>query len=124
MNPFHACVVFHDAFFRVNRQESTKSTGSRNRQANAKNRNISKEQDRGRKREPNPNKTCRLQVSDGINAYGVGSHRHAPEIEQGLGEAIGGKDVVVNFTPHLMPMSRGILEVKTENTGRGQEGRL
>ena len=42
----------------------------------------------------------------------MGSHRHAPEIEQGLGEACGGKDVVVNFTPHLMPMSRGILEVK------------
>ena len=51
-----------------------------------------------------------VQVADGINAYGVGSHRHAPEIEQGLGEA-SGADVVVNFTPHLMPMSRGILEV-------------
>lgn len=50
------------------------------------------------------------QVSDGINAYGVAAHRHAPEIEQGLGEACGG-EVVVNFTPHLMPMSRGILEV-------------
>lgn len=49
-------------------------------------------------------------IADGINAYGVGSHRHAPEIEQGLGEAAGA-DVVVNFTPHLMPMSRGILEV-------------
>lgn len=51
-----------------------------------------------------------IQVADGINAYGVGSHRHAPEIEQGLGEACGA-DVVINFTPHLMPMSRGILEV-------------
>ena len=49
------------------------------------------------------------EVADGIHAYGVASHRHAPEIEQGLTEAAG-KDVVVNFTPHLMPMSRGILE--------------
>ncbi|CBN75215.1 N-acetyl-gamma-glutamyl-phosphate reductase, C-terminal part [Ectocarpus siliculosus] len=54
--------------------------------------------------------TLFCEVSDGINAYGVASHRHAPEIEQGLGEACGSKDVVVNFTPHLMPMSRGILE--------------
>lgn len=46
----------------------------------------------------------------------MGSHRHAPEIEQGLGEASGRKDVVVNFTPHLMPMSRGILEVTTTMT--------
>lgn len=58
------------------------------------------------------NNNDHTQVADGINAYGVGSHRHAPEIEQGLGEACGRKDVVVNFTPHLMPMSRGILEVK------------
>ncbi|CAN0583292.1 unnamed protein product, partial [Ectocarpus sp. 12 AP-2014] len=44
--------------------------------------------------------TLFCEVSDGINAYGVASHRHAPEIEQGLGEACGSKDVVVNFTPH------------------------
>lgn len=54
------------------------------------------------------------EVTDGISAYGVGSHRHAPEIEQGLSHAALGDDktsgVVVNFTPHLMPMSRGILE--------------
>ena len=49
------------------------------------------------------------EVTDGIAAYAVASHRHAPEIEQGLGEAAK-QDVVVNFTPHLMPMSRGILE--------------
>jgi N-acetyl-gamma-glutamyl-phosphate reductase len=48
------------------------------------------------------------EVTEGIHAYGVASHRHAPEIEQGLSEAAG-KPVVVNFTPHLMPMSRGIL---------------
>lgn len=48
------------------------------------------------------------EVSEGINAYGIASHRHAPEIEQGLAEAAK-KPVVVNFTPHLMPMNRGIL---------------
>lgn len=49
------------------------------------------------------------EVTDGIHAYGVASHRHSPEIEQGLSEAFGA-DIIVNFTPHLMPMSRGILE--------------
>jgi len=48
------------------------------------------------------------EVTEGIHAYGVASHRHAPEIEQGLSEAAG-KPIIVNFTPHLMPMSRGIL---------------
>ena len=37
-------------------------------------------------------------------------NRHSPEIEQGLSEASDGEDIIVNFTPHLMPMSRGILE--------------
>lgn len=50
------------------------------------------------------------EVTDGIHAYGVASHRHAPEIEQGLGDAAGRSDMIVNFTPHLMCMSRGILE--------------
>jgi N-acetyl-gamma-glutamyl-phosphate reductase len=48
------------------------------------------------------------EVSEGIHAYGVAGHRHGPEIEQGLARAAG-RDVVVNFTPHLMPMNRGIL---------------
>lgn len=48
------------------------------------------------------------EVNDGISAYGIGSHRHAPEIEQGLTEAAQ-TPVLVNFTPHLMPMNRGIL---------------
>ena len=48
------------------------------------------------------------EVTEGINAYGIASHRHAPEIEQGL-TAAAGRPIVVNFTPHLMPMSRGIL---------------
>jgi N-acetyl-gamma-glutamyl-phosphate reductase len=48
------------------------------------------------------------EVAEGIHAYGVANHRHAPEIEQGLSEAAG-RSIVVNFTPHLMPMNRGIL---------------
>lgn len=47
------------------------------------------------------------EVTEGINAYGVGKHRHMPEIEQGLSDAAK-KDVRVSFTPHLMPMSRGM----------------
>lgn len=48
------------------------------------------------------------EVNEGIKAYGIAAHRHAPEIEQNLGFACG-KDVIVTFTPHLMPMNRGIL---------------
>lgn len=48
------------------------------------------------------------EVAEGIHAYGIASHRHAPEIEQGLSLAAG-RAVMVNFTPHLMPMTRGIL---------------
>jgi N-acetyl-gamma-glutamyl-phosphate reductase len=48
------------------------------------------------------------EVSEGIHAYGIASHRHTPEIEQELSLAAGSA-VTVNFTPHLMPMNRGIL---------------
>jgi len=48
------------------------------------------------------------EIDGGISAYGIGNHRHTPEIEQSLGEALG-KAVNVTFTPHLMPMNRGIL---------------
>lgn len=52
------------------------------------------------------------EVTDGLHAYAVASHRHAPEIEQGLSRAagLGNQGIIVNFTPHLIPMSRGILE--------------
>ncbi len=52
--------------------------------------------------------TLFAEVSEGVHAYGVAAHRHAPEIEQGL-SAASGAAVRVNFTPHLMPMNRGIL---------------
>jgi N-acetyl-gamma-glutamyl-phosphate reductase len=48
------------------------------------------------------------EVSEGLHAYGVSTHRHTPEIEQGLADAAG-QPVTVAFTPHLVPMNRGIL---------------
>jgi N-acetyl-gamma-glutamyl-phosphate reductase len=48
------------------------------------------------------------EVSEGLHAYGVSTHRHTPEIEQGLADAAG-QPVAVTFTPHLVPMNRGIL---------------
>jgi N-acetyl-gamma-glutamyl-phosphate reductase len=45
---------------------------------------------------------------ENITAYSIGSHRHTPEIEQELG-AVTDADVMVSFTPHMMPMTRGIL---------------
>jgi len=47
------------------------------------------------------------EVSDGLQAYAVAAHRHAPEIEQGLSKAAG-HPLTVTFTPHLVPMNRGI----------------
>lgn len=48
------------------------------------------------------------EAGEGLSPYGVASHRHAPEIEQEL-SAAAGQPVIVNFTPHLVPMSRGEL---------------
>jgi N-acetyl-gamma-glutamyl-phosphate reductase len=48
------------------------------------------------------------EVNENIKAYGVAGHRHTPEIEEQLGYAAG-KPVLLNFTPHLVPMNRGIL---------------
>jgi N-acetyl-gamma-glutamyl-phosphate reductase len=48
------------------------------------------------------------EAGEGLSPYGVASHRHAPEIEQEI-SAAAGKDIIVNFTPHLIPMSRGEL---------------
>jgi len=52
--------------------------------------------------------TSFVEVSSGFKAYKVGSHRHTPEIEQELSMAAGG-GLDVRFTPHLIPVSRGIL---------------
>ena len=48
------------------------------------------------------------ETAESINAYGIGEHRHTPEIEQGLSK-MAGEHTSVIFTPHLTPMSRGIL---------------
>ena len=48
------------------------------------------------------------EVAEGVHPYGLGGHRHLPEIEQGL-SAAAGRVVRVSFTPHLMPMNRGML---------------
>lgn len=48
------------------------------------------------------------EVNENMKAYGVATHRHTPEIEEQLGYACG-KKITINFTPHLVPMNRGIL---------------
>ena len=48
------------------------------------------------------------EVNESIKAYGVAKHRHTPEIEEQL-SYVAGDDVLINFTPHLVPMNRGIL---------------
>ncbi|MFH1217895.1 MAG: N-acetyl-gamma-glutamyl-phosphate reductase [Pseudomonadota bacterium] len=52
--------------------------------------------------------TLFCEVTDGFRAYKVAQHRHTPEIEQELGKLAGSK-LTVSFTPHLLPISRGIL---------------
>lgn len=53
-----------------------------------------------------PNLFC--EVNENMKAYGITTHRHTPEIEEQLGYA-SKEQVVLNFTPHLVPMNRGIL---------------
>jgi N-acetyl-gamma-glutamyl-phosphate reductase len=48
------------------------------------------------------------EVNEGFMAYKVGTHRHTPEIEQEL-SSLAGKQITLSFTPHLVPMNRGIL---------------
>jgi N-acetyl-gamma-glutamyl-phosphate reductase len=59
------------------------------------------------------------EVSEGFNAYGVGQHRHMAELDQEF-SAAAGRDIVVSFTPHLVPMNRGILSTIYV---RGRRGR-
>ncbi len=56
--------------------------------------------------------------SEGVHAYGVASHRHTPEIEQELSRAAG-RPISVTFTPHLIPMNRGILSTIYANLAGG-----
>lgn len=59
------------------------------------------------------------EVSEGMHPYGIASHRHAPEIEQELSRA-SGNDLLVTFTPHLIPMNRGELETIYVTLEKGQ----
>ncbi len=55
------------------------------------------------------------EVNESFKAYGVASHRHTPEIEEQLGYAYEGNPLLINFTPHLVPMNRGILATSYAN---------
>lgn len=68
-----------------------------------------------------PNLFC--EVNENIKAYGVAEHRHTPEIEEQLGYAAG-KEITVNFTPHLVPMNRGILVTEYASLVGKQDGSL
>lgn len=61
----------------------------------------------GAGRAPKPN-LLYCECNESLSAYAIGTHRHQPEIEQVLSDA-SGKSVGVTFTPHLVPMDRGIL---------------
>ena len=63
------------------------------------------------------------EVNENMKAYGVASHRHTPEIEEQLGYA-GNCQVTINFTPHLVPMNRGILATEYATLKRKPDGRL
>ena len=68
-----------------------------------------------------PNLFC--EVNENMKAYGVTNHRHTPEIEEQLGYAAG-KEIVVNFTPHLVPMNRGILATEYASLVKKADGSL
>ena len=68
-----------------------------------------------------PNLFC--EVNENMKAYGVASHRHTPEIEEQLGYA-GNCEVTINFTPHLVPMNRGILATEYATLKRKADGTL
>ena len=68
-----------------------------------------------------PNQFC--EVNEHMKAYGVTNHRHTPEIEEQLGYAAG-KEIVVNFTPHLVPMNRGILATEYATLNKKADGTL
>ncbi len=60
------------------------------------------------------------EVAEGVHPYGIGGHRHAPEIEQEVSRAAG-ELVTLNFTPHLVPMNRGILATIYVNMADGND---
>lgn len=63
------------------------------------------------------------EVNENMKAYGVATHRHTPEIEEQLGYAAG-KQIRINFTPHLVPMNRGILATEYATLKKKADGSL
>lgn len=63
------------------------------------------------------------EVNENMKAYGVATHRHTPEIEEQLGYAAG-HPIVINFTPHLVPMNRGILATEYATLKKKVDGNL
>ncbi|MBE5844599.1 MAG: N-acetyl-gamma-glutamyl-phosphate reductase [Butyrivibrio sp.] len=63
------------------------------------------------------------EVNESAKPYGVANHRHTPEIEEQLGYAFGG-NIVINFTPHLVPMNRGILATEYASLIKKEDGSL
>lgn len=63
------------------------------------------------------------EVNENIKAYGVTTHRHTPEIEEQLGYAAG-REVRISFTPHLVPMNRGILATEYASLVKKPDGSL
>lgn len=59
------------------------------------------------------------EVAEAMHPYGLGHHRHMPEIEQELGKAAG-EPLFISFTPHLVPINRGELETITVELAEGQ----
>ncbi len=59
------------------------------------------------------------EISEGMHPYGIAAHRHSPEIEQELSRACG-EELMVTFTPHLVPMNRGELETIYVTLTEGQ----
>ena len=68
-----------------------------------------------------PNLFC--EVNENMKAYGVTNHRHTPEIEEQLGYAAG-KKITLTFTPHLIPMNRGILATCYATLNKKADGTL
>ena len=64
------------------------------------------------------------EVNESIKAYGVTTHRHTPEIEEQLGYAYDGTPLTINFTPHLVPMTRGILATEYATLNKKADGTL
>ncbi len=70
-------------------------------------------------------KTANLycEVNESAKPYGVTNHRHTPEIEEQLGYAAD-EDIIINFTPHLAPMNRGILATEYATLIKKPDGSL